>query len=114
MQFNFDLGTPFKPFEQLMGVLPAASSEHIPLAYRVRLRWFPVRILVLISAFHQGFDVRRELADIGLLSRRLHIRPKWEEAGMGSCRQNSFYSTRQVIEGNEMYVSLLHGIDLLE
>lgn len=34
MTFNFELGTPFKPFEQLMGVLPAASMEHIPEAYR--------------------------------------------------------------------------------
>lgn len=35
MTFNFELGTPFKPFQQLMGVLPAASMEHIPLAYQV-------------------------------------------------------------------------------
>jgi len=35
MTFDFKLGTPFKPYEQLMGVLPAASMEHIPLAYRV-------------------------------------------------------------------------------
>lgn len=34
MTFEFVLGTPFKPFEQLMGVLPAASMEHIPEAYR--------------------------------------------------------------------------------
>ncbi|PPQ66718.1 hypothetical protein CVT24_008819 [Panaeolus cyanescens] len=34
MSFDFELGTPFKPFEQLMGVLPVASMEHIPLAYR--------------------------------------------------------------------------------
>lgn len=34
MTFNFPLGTPFKPFEQLMGVLPAASMELIPEPYR--------------------------------------------------------------------------------
>ncbi|KAI5988596.1 exonuclease II [Pisolithus albus] len=34
MTFNFELGTPFRPFEQLMGVLPAASKDLIPLAYR--------------------------------------------------------------------------------
>lgn len=34
MKFDFDLGTPFKPFEQLMGVLPLASKDHIPLAYQ--------------------------------------------------------------------------------
>ena len=35
MSFHFDLGKPFRPFEQLMGVLPEASKELIPLAYRV-------------------------------------------------------------------------------
>ena len=35
MSFSFTLGQPFKPFEQLMGVLPVASMEHIPPAYRV-------------------------------------------------------------------------------
>ncbi|KAF8738458.1 hypothetical protein AX14_011448 [Amanita brunnescens Koide BX004] len=34
MAFKFDLGRPFKPFQQLMGVLPVASMEHIPVAYR--------------------------------------------------------------------------------
>ncbi|GAA5835075.1 hypothetical protein JCM9279_007191 [Rhodotorula babjevae] len=34
MTFNFDLGKPFKPFEQLMGVLPDLSSQHIPPAFR--------------------------------------------------------------------------------
>ncbi|KAJ7868462.1 exonuclease II [Mycena leptocephala] len=34
MEFKFDLGRPFRPFEQLMGVLPVASKEHIPLAYQ--------------------------------------------------------------------------------
>lgn len=35
MKFNFKLGTPFRPYEQLMGVLPVASMEHIPTAYKV-------------------------------------------------------------------------------
>lgn len=35
MTFNFELGTPFRPFEQLMGVLPSASRELIPQAFRV-------------------------------------------------------------------------------
>ncbi|GAA5976131.1 hypothetical protein JCM10908_005393 [Rhodotorula pacifica] len=32
--FNFELGKPFRPFEQLMGVLPDLSSQHIPPAFR--------------------------------------------------------------------------------
>ena len=35
MTFDFAYGKPFKPFEQLMGVLPEASKDHIPLAFRV-------------------------------------------------------------------------------
>ncbi|CAK5283845.1 unnamed protein product [Mycena citricolor] len=34
MEFSFELGAPFKPFEQLMGVLPVASKDHIPVAYQ--------------------------------------------------------------------------------
>lgn len=37
MEFHFDLGKPFHPFEQLMGVLPAASKDLIPLAFQVWL-----------------------------------------------------------------------------
>ncbi|KAK4058246.1 exonuclease II Exo2 [Microbotryomycetes sp. JL221] len=33
-EFDFELGKPFRPFEQLMGVLPDLSSAHIPLAFR--------------------------------------------------------------------------------
>ncbi len=36
MEFRFDLGEPFHPFQQLMGVLPEASKELIPMAYQVR------------------------------------------------------------------------------
>jgi 5'-3' exoribonuclease 1 len=35
MEFHFELGKPFRPFEQLMGVLPEASKELVPQAYRV-------------------------------------------------------------------------------
>lgn len=34
MNLKFDKGKPFKPFEQLMGVLPAASNHAIPEAFR--------------------------------------------------------------------------------
>lgn len=45
MIFDFKLGTPFKPYEQLMGVLPVASMEHIPMAYRVSGHSFPIHCL---------------------------------------------------------------------
>ena len=34
MNIRFEKGTPFKPFEQLMGVLPAASNHAIPEVFR--------------------------------------------------------------------------------
>lgn len=34
MTFDFTLGKPFRPFDQLMGVLPALSAQHIPSAFR--------------------------------------------------------------------------------
>lgn len=33
LKVEFTLGQPFKPYEQLMGVFPAASRSHIPAAY---------------------------------------------------------------------------------
>ena len=34
VKFSFEMGQPFKPFEQLMSVLPARSKELIPVCYR--------------------------------------------------------------------------------
>jgi len=33
MDIKFEVGKPFKPFEQLMGVFPAASRIHIPAVF---------------------------------------------------------------------------------
>ena len=35
VDLSFDLAQPFKPFEQLMGVLPSRSRKLLPEAYRV-------------------------------------------------------------------------------
>jgi hypothetical protein len=42
MKFLFELGKPFLPFEQLMGVLPEASKELVPQPYRVGAVFFLV------------------------------------------------------------------------
>ncbi|KDN50915.1 hypothetical protein RSAG8_00544, partial [Rhizoctonia solani AG-8 WAC10335] len=34
MDIQFNLGQPFKPYEQLMGVFPAASRVHIPMSFQ--------------------------------------------------------------------------------
>ncbi|CAG8748961.1 6023_t:CDS:2, partial [Funneliformis mosseae] len=34
IQVYFELGEPFKPFEQLMSVLPAHSKEHLPVPFQ--------------------------------------------------------------------------------
>lgn len=36
VEVAFQLGRPFRPFEQLLGVLPAASCRLLPTAFEVR------------------------------------------------------------------------------
>jgi 5'-3' exoribonuclease 1 len=48
MSFDFSLGTPFHPYEQLMGVLPLASKDNIPSAYHVSM---------VIAVFNPYFDI---------------------------------------------------------
>ncbi|KAI9614713.1 hypothetical protein H4Q26_009104 [Puccinia striiformis f. sp. tritici PST-130] len=43
-KFSFDLGNPFKPFEQLMGVLPGLSSTHVPPAFRKAFESYEVKL----------------------------------------------------------------------
>jgi Xrn1 helical domain len=39
VDMTFDQAEPFKPFQQLMGVLPSRSRKLLPEAYRVRLEF---------------------------------------------------------------------------
>ena len=38
LKIHFELGKPFKPFEQLLAVLPAASKNLLPACYQVGFR----------------------------------------------------------------------------
>lgn len=46
MEFQFELGKPFQPFEQLMGVLPSASKDLLPLAFQVICVFAPMVIIL--------------------------------------------------------------------
>lgn len=41
LEFNFELGKPFLPFEQLLAVLPAGSKKLLPEAFQVG--WIIIR-----------------------------------------------------------------------
>jgi hypothetical protein len=49
MTFQFELGKPFRPFEQLMGVLPEASKELVPPPYRVSMVYFFREVVLYLS-----------------------------------------------------------------
>ena len=89
LSFDFELGKPFKPFEQLMGVLPVASMVNIPLGYRVRA--FKEYIYLLGVESTPGSHVRRELVNSGLLSPQIRAGFEWKKTILGSCREDPFY-----------------------
>ena len=66
MSFDFQLGIPFRPYEQLMGVLPVASMEQIPLAYQVRL--VSAKLCIGLTSLAIGFDVRSKFTHSRFLS----------------------------------------------
>jgi len=90
MTFEFELGTPFRPYEQLMGVLPAASMDHIPQAYRVSTL-ISCACLLTDHMVILGPDVRPKFADSGLLSDGVRAGSEWQEAGLGSDCQDPFH-----------------------
>ncbi|KAG8878601.1 hypothetical protein FRB98_006038, partial [Tulasnella sp. 332] len=61
MSFRFDLGEPFKPFEQLMGVLPEASKELVPPAFRALMYGIDSPILDFYpQSFEQDLNGKKQ------------------------------------------------------
>ena len=63
MTFKFELGKPFHPFEQLMGVLPEASRELIPLPYRVSMMRFSRGVVLYPPSQPLMFNVDSPILD---------------------------------------------------
>jgi 5'-3' exoribonuclease 1 len=63
MTFQFELGKPFRPFEQLMGVLPEASKELIPPPYRVSMVYFSRGVVLYPSLQPLMSDVDSPILD---------------------------------------------------
>ena len=62
VNLDFDLGNPFLPYEQLLGVLPAASKALIPDAHHVLMsspsspiyEFYPTQFKVCLNSFHSA------------------------------------------------------------
>ncbi|KAG8853916.1 hypothetical protein FRB96_007925 [Tulasnella sp. 330] len=81
MSFRFDLGEPFKPFEQLMGVLPEASKELVPPAFRVG----PLRCNIVMR--RQPTDVTLQALMYGIDSPILDFYPQSFEQDLNGKKQ---------------------------
>lgn len=63
MTFHFELGKPFRPFEQLMGVLPEASKELVPAPYRVSMPYLYRGVMLYPSSQPLMYDVDSPILD---------------------------------------------------
>ncbi|KAL8286442.1 hypothetical protein RQP46_004459 [Phenoliferia psychrophenolica] len=124
-KFNFELGHPFHPFEQLMGVLPDLSSAHIPVAFRDLLSdptspiidFYPVEFELDLNGKKQDWeaivkipfiDEKRLLAAMATRAPRLSAEERARNEFGDSCRFTS-------AEDEYLYPSSLPGFfpDLL-
>jgi hypothetical protein len=70
MLFDFPLSTPFRPYEQLMGVLPLVNKDNIPSAYHVNISLLHAFIFLTRNRLIR-FDVRSEFTYYPFLPARL-------------------------------------------
>ncbi len=90
LTLTFDLGKPFMPFEQLLGVLPSASKELLPQCYQVP-HTLPVPVMSVFvrnspsfTDFFTASDDITGLTHCWVLPTRLQNGPERQTAGVGS------------------------------
>jgi 5'-3' exoribonuclease 1 len=97
LKFDFELGTPFRPFEQLMGVLRFVSRDHIPFAYQVGFSLQMIGfVLVLIIAV--GLDVRPKFPYYRLLPPRFWASLGGEEQDWGAIVKFPFIEEKRLLK----------------
>lgn len=84
---NFNIGKPFKPYEQLMGVLPDRSKSIVPQAYHVRP---PSNFYTYPLIPPDAYDGRK-IPHHRFLPARVRARHERQKDGMGSRRQNPLH-----------------------